>query len=509
MKHKIHVLLNKDFKGDNNQAKAVGQALKASLDKSDPDVELVEGLEDAVSIVEEADTKHYVITAGDHGLAKASELKGSGAKALYITTAHMHFDLMTELDAKLMPDVLALPQGVLSDAQRAALNPKTRLVETFGVPHGINEKSLLEATKELEFFKGDAFKQNVVGIMLAGDAPDGDEIRFFTPEEAEEKAARIYQATKAHYAKLDKVFDENTLFFVTNGPRTGKHNYVTKALLDPNPHETDVLDATSFAFTDALRKLMEADGLNPGQLMFEDFKSGKASAYKPMLRFLIDTQGLYFVPAESTSMVTEASHPASQGVTVVAYRPGSENPSHTAHLDQCYEMGLLAILESDGELKARKAVASDDVKVASVDIMNAVYAHISISHLAQASMMKKPGLNKVSKVSFSGLTDELEEQKTRRMKMPQKEVHPNALTDKFAGSSTEDGAGHDGKSVLSKAYDKLPAMPEGVKKHMTRQNAGYAAAGLAVFGLFAVACKKGYVSVPSLSSDPTPSGPSK
>lgn len=510
MKHIIHVLLNEEYKGDDSQAKAVGKSLKAMLEASHSETELVEVLEEELNLGNTEDEKHYVVSAGEHGLVKVNDLKAAGINALFINSAHMYFDLMSSLPQ--LPDVLALPKGVLTEEQRESLNKKTRLVETFGVPHEVNEAALTIAKfdEQTDAFLAQREFTNIVGIMLAGDAPDGAEMRYFTPDEAKEKAALVYQSTKEHYQKSDKSLDENTLFVVTNGPRTGKHDYEEKTLLEPNPHKTeDTVDAVSFAFIHALRQLMETDGLNPAQLLFQDFKYGQPSAYHPMLRILIDREGLYFVPSESTSMVTEASYPASQGVTVIAYRPGSENPSHTAHLEQCYDMGVLAILDSNAELKEKKLSESSDLVEATADIIRAVQAQIAISHMTrQNSILKQKGSPKKEQhVRFYGISStENEKDETRRKEMSKDTPNP-ALED---GQSTVQASSNSDadKNVLQKAYDKLPAMPEGVKKHMTWQNAGYAAAGtLALVGLFA-AGRAGYIPNP-LASVPEPKGPSR
>lgn len=376
----LHALEDDAHLGDKHQVQAVAQALLKRLQIEQPssDITVQNESEAEFSLgASEEEAIHIVLCSGSHGLLKVQELKAQHPEVSTVWTGHQYFE---EIDkAHILPDVMQFPQGVLAAKQRESLEGKTTLLEALGVPHKVTAENI-EAVDlddftvggEVSFLDEYMSASRVIGVMLAGDAPDASgKMKYFTPEDATKKAQHIF-------AKVKEVgLDDKTLFWINNGPRTGSHDYEqdppTQYEADNNYHtwklgETPVYDPVTKAFKDELERLLQGENLDtehcvdlfPFLKLYaeRDAKPEIVSGYLPLMKMLslrqaslvIDARNpdYYFVPSESTSMVTESNFLVAKGVNVVAYRPESESDAHEAHLQTLYDQGGLGVLQKDG-----------------------------------------------------------------------------------------------------------------------------------------------------------------
>lgn len=349
MKYRITILYNDDFLGDKNQSRGVSKSLSNLLRKKGQEVENEETKESEFQFEKTQKEKQIIITSGVHGFLKATEIKEIDEKSYIIWTGHQHFK---ELDTIThFPDIIALPKDTLSAEQETRFNKHCTFIRMHGVPHTVDEETVKDKAEKFTGEIPDLRNKLVVGIMLAGDAPDelGDP-KFFTQEDAINKAhaivANLSQQKKLH---------EDTLFLITNGPRTGKYDHAATTELNPNPHRAGAVDAVSSTFISGLKKQLTEKGLDESQVYFYDFqfadlKNGP-SAYLPIMNAVCEHSGIFYFPSESTSMVTESEYVTSHGGEVIVYRPLSENKNHESHLNDCFSQGLIDVLLPDGSLK--------------------------------------------------------------------------------------------------------------------------------------------------------------
>ncbi len=328
---RIILFTNSGFVGDNNQLKGLQYAIQAKIKEQ---VEFLE-VEESNFDIDLLNSSDFVLVSGSHGLAIADAIKQSRLETKILWSGHQYFKELNSL--KHLPDMVALPGTALSESETAELEKNTKLIVTTGVSHCVNDDAVEEDHAK---FKAKLPEHNQypkqVGIILAGDAPTTDgEMKFFTEENAREQAAIIVK----HLKKND--YDtSDTAIMITNGPRTGKHNPHTGNAHHPEPHRAGEVDASSKAFLDAFK-----EGVIQSQVFFYDFqfndlKNGP-SAYKPMIKQVAESQsGIWFVPSESTSMVTESSFFLEKGIPVIIYHPSSENTVHLAHAKDAITQGF-------------------------------------------------------------------------------------------------------------------------------------------------------------------------
>ena len=384
MKVILHALENEAYLDDKPRVEAISQSLLKQLKVNEnvDSVSLVKVRElqpfvDSISS-EDKDELHVVLCSGEHGLQKAKAIKEQQSDVLVVWTGHQYFQELNNLNT--LPDMMQFPHGVLTAEQREALSAKTTLLEGLGLPHTLTKASLKDVDLGDEAFT-ERFKQasHIIGISLAGDAegPDG-KVKFFTPQDAKEQAKSIFQQVK----KM-KALDGKTLFVITNGPRTGSHDYTNNPPMplgeDESFHvlregEMPAWDLVTGAFKAELDRLVQAEELDSIDcidvfpylnVMVSPGCTMTYSGYKPLLKIFTmrqdeeaesESNDYYFVPSEAMSMVTESSYLTQQGVKVIAYRPTSESDVHAKHLEATYQQGGIAVLDASGSLRDIKAI---------------------------------------------------------------------------------------------------------------------------------------------------------
>lgn len=331
---KLFVLTNPLHVGDNNQILGTAKAIQETLEF---ETELVSIAETEFSLDSYQDND-LILVAGDHGLRLAEKLKIENSKATILMTGHLYFPEFQTMTH--WPDFVALPESALSEHAETTIREHSQLIITKGVAHNVDEDSVF--TEAIDFkhpkstFKEPAKGSLQIGIVLGGDAPNEEgNWQLFSEEDAKKQATLIANRIKAH-----PEFSNESVVLITNCPRTGKYDALTQQEREPNPHTTSKLDPVSLAFFSALRAELPLND----NLEFHSFQfAQKPSAYKPMMQQMLShPRSMWFVPAESTSMVTESSLLKTQGIEVFVYYPASTNAAHRAHVNDCLKMGLLS-----------------------------------------------------------------------------------------------------------------------------------------------------------------------
>jgi hypothetical protein len=320
---KIYLLTNPDFVGDNNQLIGVQLAIQANLKDQQCEFQHIKEADFDIHLLVNGD---FVFVSGSHGLLLAEAIKQHNPSHQVLWSGHQYFSELSSMQH--LPDIVALPETALSESQKTELMEKTKLIITAGVAHCVNDKTV---EKDHAIFKeqlpphSQFHKQ--VGIVLAGDAPEPDgQMKYFTENDARKQASHIATYLITHgYNQAD------TAIMITNGPRTGKYVPDTGIVRSPDPHRSGQIDPVSRAFIETLRELTTHSQIFFYDFQFDELKKGP-SAYKPMIKQVADSQsGLWFVPSESTSMVTESSFLLEKRKCVVLYHPSSENSAHLDH----------------------------------------------------------------------------------------------------------------------------------------------------------------------------------
>lgn len=342
---KVIALLNKSFAGDNNQVQGIIASFK-SIHSPTPDIILLDESELNIDALESGTV---IVAAGDHGLIAIDGIKARHPEIHALWSGHQVFDTFHSITH--WPDVTALPKTAVTEEDSAFIaQHKTRLELTDGVAHNVNQQTINDDLAKFTGIlpAGDQYTTHI-GIILAGDAPTASgEMRFFGPDDARAQAKTIANHIQSH-----ALWHEKTAIMVTNGPRTGKHDITTKEICSPDPHRSNMVDASSHAFLDELAQQLSTA---PGQICFYDFQFATLpSAYKPMMHVLAQSpQAAWFVPCESTSMVSESTWLVEQGVNVIVYHPGSENEAHLRHTEDYVRQGIVADINNPIAAKDQK-----------------------------------------------------------------------------------------------------------------------------------------------------------
>lgn len=336
---KIFLLTNPNFVGDNNQLIGIQLAIQAKLKNQQCEFQQIKEADFNVELLV---NKDFVFVSGSHGLLLAEAIKRHHSNHQVLWSGHQYFSEFSSIQH--LPDIVALPETALSENQKTELMKRTKLIITSGVAHCINDNTVDEAHANFErkLPPHSQFPKQV-GIILAGDAPEPNgQMKYFTEDNAKDQAALI-----ATYLITNEYHQIDTAIMITNGPRTGKYSSDTGSIRNPEPHHNNLTDPVSEAFIETFRKMVVHS-----EIFFYDFQFDRPSAYKPMIKQVAESRtGLWIVPSESTSMVTESSYLLEKGQSVVIYHPSSENSVHLAHFTDILTHGFALDIHDNESFK--------------------------------------------------------------------------------------------------------------------------------------------------------------
>ena len=340
---RFHILTDKNFMGDKNQVLGIMDALASKMPESKFEVSTYT---DFTPAKDGAYASGFFLISGSTGLNFVKKMNPNlRDKTTIIWSGHQIFEGFEDV-APFISLAIVPGHAVNKDFVTKVVG-KTRLLLVSGVPHRITRASLQKARQEFEKKNGPiptAPLSNMVGVVLPGDAPDANGVmQYFTPQDAQKLAVNIanLEGTNKHY-------------LVTNGPRTGSHNYLSKTKLDPSPHQIKLVDEVTSAF---IKELMKK-GVKKVNLYDFQF-SNLPSVYQSLLSLAVDGMRIH-IPGESTSMVTESTDVSRNIIIDVV---PSMNSDHHHHLQAIKEQKLANILGWDGKLiKPARSWISDERK---------------------------------------------------------------------------------------------------------------------------------------------------
>lgn len=351
----VHALVDKDFRGDENQVLGLQDAIAFSEIKH---LDFRQASYQEFKLPEQSDhTGNLLLISGSSGLAFLQKNSKFPENTKLVWSGHQLFPELNEL-AHLI-NLTILPRHAIDKAAQQSLEAKANLLLLDGVPHRIMKASLDEAKRDFE----DRYEllpqlapTAMLGVVLPGDAPDENGVmKFFTPDDARRLARNIVALEGVHKHYL-----------VTNGPRTGSHDYESKVKLEPSPHRSNVVDPVTSAFTAEL----VAKGAD--KISLYDFQFSKLpSVYQAMLSLAADGMRIH-IPGESTSMVTESTDVADN---VVIDMVPSMNQDHHKHVYQVSERGAARYLTWDNKLQggskthAHEGLKQTPAEIASLEII--------------------------------------------------------------------------------------------------------------------------------------------
>lgn len=323
---KIVLFKNKKFMGDFNQIEGISAALPEQIERLVLD-------EDHFS-TESITTADLVFASGDHGLSIIEQLKKQSLMAQMIWSGHQYFPALDSLrQSGHLPNIVTLPITAITLKQARTLKKHCHVELTQGVAHCINEDTLTKDCKVLRDMLPYQNNAHYVGIVIAGDvAISPAPIRYYTEAEARKNAMEIVDHLKRH-----NLVKANTMIFVTNGPRTGQYDPKTGQERQTNPHRGLFKEPISAAFVEVLDQAFPELPIH-----FYHFRYGDPSAYKPMMQRLAESgNGIWYVPSESSSMVTESAYLAEKNIPVMVYCPSTANETHLSLVGSCRQLGLI------------------------------------------------------------------------------------------------------------------------------------------------------------------------
>ena len=259
---------------------------------------------------------HLVIGVGKTAFAvfdHLSEKKLSSIKTLAL--GHQWTDAYLNLLGKVT--WIALPGYSIQDSM--IKTSTTKLIRTNGVSHAVTQEALQREygsyKEKLPLTTTDRV------IILGGDAPTIDGLqKRFTEADAAELAKAIFHAGK------------DGIFYVINGPRTGKFDKNLSEI--KNIHKDERIDAVTTAFIETLKK----KGVSENRIKLYDFKFGQKSLYIPLLAAAFVHNTTVWVPGESSSMICESMSVIKPN-NLIIYSNHAMNETHKKHVDSVHKQG--------------------------------------------------------------------------------------------------------------------------------------------------------------------------
>lgn len=352
----ILLLINKKNVGESNQIRGVANKLKTSHIAKDINAKIVEidstKLEDAFTLLQKQTnpSKNLVIASGNAGIDTLRLMKSKFPTIFSVYLSHQMYDnignLLITAHNPNGANLISLPRYAVTDQFRSALiSSKTKLIETIGVSHNLNISNIeKEYEKNVLSIPGTTSDEYAL-VILGGDSQNTDNSWMYFTKKDSLKLAKF----------IDKSTNKKTYIFVLNGPRTGKHDHST-GLEDLNAHRNESLDPITQTFADYFK--------NRERFHLFNFKYGQPSLYRALLgKMLHSAESEVFVPAESTSMVSEIVDTLGNKdkIQVFVYENSATSNIHMSHLQSLYKAGNVNVITKNGS--SNKKINSKDTTI--------------------------------------------------------------------------------------------------------------------------------------------------
>ena len=323
--------------GDDNNAKSIAQALADKTNSAQPtDIDIKET--DKLLGLLSSSEQIVVVGAGEQSIKTLSHL-AQNPNITTIWSGHQQPNIFEGGDINAI-DKIILPEYAVGYGLKT-FAPDKIIACDYGVPNSKNVKNYL---KDCQNAASDGIiippADKYLTVVLGGDAVDkAGNAREYSPTEAFDLGKMMgEQAIRDNYTVL-----------ATNGPRTGSHSNSNAH------HENEPLDEVSTAFIAGLKQA----GLPKAQQEFYDFRFGKKTALNALIGVVAtDPKNFLYVPAESTSMISEAIENLPVGRTII-YDVNSASEEHAKQVSKVFNDGYAYCLDvANYQLQSPKKLAT-------------------------------------------------------------------------------------------------------------------------------------------------------
>lgn len=326
---KLYLLSNHGNAGDHNQLLGIQHALAKLSPEDIPFEDLntkqITSFEIKQKVEHDLQTqKVIVVGAGEGGIDGIEELP-QNPHLVTCLTSHMFLQRYNKPSLANI-NYIALP---IHDFTAKDEDLGKKLISTVGVAHNRNTQTADATFQEYksELPQADAY----LGVVLGGDAPTpAGDMKLFTKDDAQKLANYVIQQAR----------ETSACVLVLNGPRTGKHTPDKEEI--PTAHREGHLDAVTAHFKDILESKLSADKVKVFDFQFN--VKPPYNAFDLALGAAKATQSQILVPAESTSMASEAIDTMPQN-GVILYENSAMNEVHYAHMNSELDAGRASILK--------------------------------------------------------------------------------------------------------------------------------------------------------------------
>ncbi|MGY3803288.1 hypothetical protein ACWNT8_04395 [Pigmentibacter ruber] len=344
-----------------------------SINANESKMKIIKELKDIVNRKEsnikfQKETKYLLLTAGEKGGEALEAISDELLDNNYYIYWGMHqYSAKIKDYKKLKLDHLQIPEASLNNIEKIeSVKDIPNVSKTITVPN-INPtiKELQNSYDKWNYNKQFDLKKNYITVLLPGDAPDSNnKIHFFSKESAYNLFRNVQNIWKKSNSKKTVI--------VQNGPRTGKYDPKTGAVICLHEYKTgesrkNAVDKVSEYFVSLLNK-------NKIPFVFFNFSfeiNGKQrikhSSFDPILFLSYKTKSIFIFPGESVSLIGQLPFYLNPE-NVIAFYSSSMNEEHKLTLEAAYKNGYLSKFNAKGEIeypeKPTKLLMDDTTKVA-------------------------------------------------------------------------------------------------------------------------------------------------
>lgn len=350
---KILFLYSDIHSGDAAHADAVYTALlqgltpltKYYVDMECDEETLVSRFKEASKEIEEE--KYVIFAIGEKGMGALNVLNHNQSinmKNAYIGLGiHQYFDMVKDLNL----DYIAIPEAAVDTPEKSQIIEAIKKHSlTFAVPtNNPTSEDIKRSYEEWGIGNKPALDKKYIIVMLPGDAPDSEGMRYFTVESADKLVSYIKHS-----------WEQNPEYsiIIHNGPRTGKYDPATGKVVCTHEYKKGEEDP-AIARDAISRHFLALLEQNQIPYYFFNFafevegKNRKAgSVFNPLLYIAqADKDNIFIIPGESVSMLGQIPLYVSS-YNAIVFKPDSMNSSHEAIFRAAFDKNFVSYFDENG-----------------------------------------------------------------------------------------------------------------------------------------------------------------
>ncbi len=316
------------------------------------------------------DIHHLVLTAGEKG-GEALEIIANNnylTDKSYVYWGTHQFIAKIKNYKNLKLDHLQIPASAIDNSEKEDIIKNiANVTKTLTVPN-INPsiQELKESYDKWEKHPLINIEKKYITVLLPGDAPDPtNKMQYFTKE----SALKLFQ-------HLHKIWINDSIkrtVILQNGPRTGKYDPATGAIVCAHEYKTGeaaekAIDKISLYFSSLLAQEKIPFFFKNFSFELNAGQRKKHSAFEPILYLAYKTQSTFIFPGESVSLIGQLPLYL-EPQNVIAFYSSSMNQEHKLALEEAFKRGHLSKFDDVGNIilpkQPHKLECDDTAQVAS------------------------------------------------------------------------------------------------------------------------------------------------